>query len=57
MKITKSDFESYEKIRASGVINMFVVKGVSDLTGIPRDKIIHIITNYGSLSEKHKKVE
>ena len=53
IEITQDDFNSYEKVRESGVTNMMAVNTVSDYSGLSRDKIINIMKNYGSLHEKY----
>jgi hypothetical protein len=50
-EISKEDFEAYERVRESGVTNMFAVNVVSDLSGLDRDKIMAIMKNYGKLME------
>ena len=54
MKITKDDFNAYEKIRESGVTNMFDYKVVSRLSDLSSHKVIQIIKNYSELKEKFK---
>jgi len=56
MEITKDEFEAYEKVRVSGVTNMFMVDNVSDLSGLERDKIMAIMSGYDELSEKYPEV-
>lgn len=51
--ITKEEFEAYERIRVSGVTNMFVVNVVEDLSGLSREKILEIIHDYSALREKY----
>ena len=53
MDISKEDFEAYERVRESGVTNMFDVKTVSELSGLGRDTIIKIMKNYGNLVRKY----
>ena len=53
MSITQEDFDAYEDVRQSGVTNMFNVSVVSDYSGLSRDKIITIISHYGTLAEKY----
>ena len=53
MSITQDEFDAYEDVRQSGVTNMFNVSVVSDYSGLSRDKIITIISNYGTLAEKY----
>ena len=37
--ITQDDFNAYEKVRESGVTNMFAISVVSDYSGLNKDKI------------------
>ena len=50
--ITKEQFEAYEKVRSSGVTNMFAVNVVEDLSGLDRDTIVTVMDNYGYLVKK-----
>ena len=51
--ITQDEFDSYVEVQMSGVTNMFNVSVVSDYSGLSRDKIITIISNYNTLAEKY----
>ena len=51
--ITQEDFNAYERVRKSGVTNMFAVKTVSDYSGLNKDKIVSIMKNYGALHDKY----
>jgi len=51
--ITKDDFVSYEKVRLSGVTNMFDVPAVIKLSELSRETIITIMQNYGELDRKY----
>jgi hypothetical protein len=53
MNITQDEFDAYEEVRQSGVTNMFNISVVSDYSGLSRDKIITIISNYNTLHEKY----
>ena len=53
MSITQEEFDAYEDVRQSGVTNMFNVSVVSDYSGLSRDKIIEIITNYNTLAQRY----
>ena len=53
MNITQDEFNAYEDVRESGVTNMFNVSVVSDYSGLSRDKITTIITNYNTLADKY----
>ena len=50
--ITREDFEAYERVRRSGVTNMFDVELVEMLTPLDREQILLIMRNYKELSEK-----
>ena len=50
-KITKEDFQAYLKVQNSGKINMFDLRNVVKLSGLSREKILEIMTNY----RKYKK--
>ena len=53
VQITQDDFNAYEEVRQSGVTNMYNVSVVSDYSGLSRDKIITIISNYDILNNKY----
>ena len=53
MNITQDEFDAYEDVRQSGVTNMFDVSTVSDYSGLSREKIIEIMSNYEMLSIKY----
>ena len=52
-KITKKDFEAYVDVQESGVTNMFNVKLVGELSGLEKEQITTIMTNYGELKDKY----
>ena len=52
-KITQEQFEAYVDVQMSGVTNMFDVKTVGELSGLEKEEIITIMTNYGQLKEKY----
>ena len=54
MKITKEEFQKYEKVRMDGITNMLLVNNVQALTGLSRKKIFFIMNNYKELYIKHK---
>jgi hypothetical protein len=56
--ITKEKFEAYEKIRQSGVTNMFNMSLVSELSypHITREEVKYIITHYGTLDNLYPEV-
>ena len=53
VSITQDEFNAYEDVRESGVTNMFNVSVVSDYSGLSREKIIEIMTNYKILYNKY----
>ena len=52
-EITKEDMESYEKVRKSGITNMFDISYVEQLSGIDKKKILLIMKNYIFYMEKY----
>lgn len=52
-QITKEQFEAYEKVRVSGVTNMFMVSTVCDLSGLDKETIVQIMSEYVTLHEKY----
>jgi hypothetical protein len=55
-KITKEEFEAYEKVRRSGVTNMYAVNVVSSYSGLSKNKIIDIMKNYDALMKQYPNV-
>ena len=53
MEITKKDFESYKRVRDSGVTNMFNVKKVGELSGLEKKTILEIMKNYAILEKNY----
>lgn len=56
MNITKEEFIAYEKVRQSGVTNMFNVELVSELSGLSREQCFEIMKNYGGLDKQYPEV-
>lgn len=54
--VTADSFSRYEKVRKSGVTNMFDVGYVEQLSGLDRDVIMAIMEHYGELDEKYPEV-
>ena len=52
-QVTQDEFDSYVEVQESGITNMFNVSVVSDYSGLSRDKIITIMSNYEILSIKY----
>ena len=53
MEITQQQFEAYVDVQMSGVTNMFDVRTVSSLSGLDRDQITTIMSNYSELNDKY----
>ena len=51
--VTREEFESYVEVQESGVTNMFDVKTVGQLSGLEKEQIMKIMTDYGQLKEKY----
>jgi len=51
--ISEDDFIEYEKVRLSGVTNMFAVNVVSNISGLSREQILCIMQNYSELKQKY----
>lgn len=56
VEISKEDFEAYEEVRASGVVNMWLVKTVCELSGLDRETVRAIMDQYGELTIKYPDV-
>ena len=52
-EITKEQFEAYVDVQMSGVTNMFDVRTVGQLSGLEKEQIMEIMTNYGELKDKY----
>ena len=52
-EITKEQFEAYVDVQESGVTNMFDVRTVGQLSGLEKEQILTIMTNYGELKDKY----
>ena len=52
-EITKEQFETYVNVQMSGITNMFNVKLVGELSGLEKEQIMKIMTNYGELKDKY----
>ena len=53
MEITQEQFKAYVNVQMSGVTNMFDVRTVSALTGLDRNQITTIMSNYRELDKKY----
>ena len=49
----KEKFEAYEKVRESGVTNMFMVNTVCELSGLEREDVAFVMDNYDMLMKKY----
>ena len=57
MKITKEEFEDYEKVRISGITNMNDVSKVVSLSNsLTEEKCSFIMRNYGELMKQYPNV-
>ena len=52
-EITQEQFEAYVDVQESGVTNMFDVRTVGQLSGLEKEQIMTIMTNYGELKDKY----
>ena len=52
-EITKEQFEAYVDVQKSGITNMFDVRTVGQLSGLEKEQIMTIMTNYGELKDKY----
>jgi len=53
MTITQEQFDAYVEVQESGVTNMFNVAVVSDYSGLSRQDIMTIMSNYSELQKKY----
>jgi len=51
--VSKEDFLAYERVRKSGVTNMFMIKDVSLYTGLSKNKIIKIQKNFSEYKKRY----
>ena len=51
--ITREQFLEYERVRQSGITNMFDIRIVSYLTGLGREELLEIMKEYTTLKEKY----
>jgi len=52
--VNKAEFEAYDRIRESGVTNMWAVDLVCRLSGLVEEKVLFIMKNYSKLKEEYK---
>ena len=53
MTITQEQFDAYVEVQESGITNMFNVQVVSDYSGLSRQDIMTIMSNYSELQKKY----
>ena len=53
MTITQEQFDAYVEVQESGITNMFNVSVVSDYSGLSRQDIMTIMSNYSELQKKY----
>ena len=51
--VSREEFHAYEKVRKSGVTNMWHVSRVSQLSSISKDKIEMIMAKYDELKKRY----
>jgi hypothetical protein len=51
-QITKQDFLEYLRVQQSGKTNMFDLRNVVALSGLSREKILEIMTNYSKYKKR-----
>ena len=56
MEITQEQFQAYVDVQMSGVTNMFDVRTVSAISGLDRDQITNIMTNYSKYQKDFETV-
>ena len=56
-KITKEDFQAYLKVQNSGKTNMFDLRNVVKLSGLTRETILEIMTNYRKYKKRWEVIE
>lgn len=49
----KEKYTAYERVRRSGVTNMFDIVTVEALSGLDREDIIWVMNNYTELNKKY----
>lgn len=50
--INKEDFLEYERVRQSGLTNMFNIAVVCEMSGLTREKVFKIMREYAQLKER-----
>lgn len=57
IKISEQDFQAYLKVQNSGKTNMFDLRNVVKLSGLSREKILEIMTNYRKYKKRWEVIE
>jgi len=57
IKVSKEDFQAYLKVQNSGKTNMFDLRTVVKLSGLSREKILEIMTNYRKYKKRWEEIE
>lgn len=52
--ITIEDFERFEKVRKSGVVNMLDITKISIVSGLDKEKILEILSEYNDFKESYE---
>ena len=53
LEITHDQFQHYERVRESGVTNMWAVNLVCTLSGLEREQVYYIMEHYNELAEQY----
>lgn len=53
MEITKSEFQFFEVVRSSGVVNMCHASKVSEITNMTKEQVLYIMKTYEALHKKY----
>ena len=56
MEITKEQFQAYERVRQSGVTNMWDTRRVQRLSRLGKDTILEIMKRYKELMKEYPDV-
>jgi len=55
IKISKDDFELFEDVRTTGIVNMSIVKNVAIMSGLSKEKVLEIMNNYENYKDIFEK--
>lgn len=56
-EITREEYYAYERVRQSGMTNMFDVRTVVELTGLDRPTVLAIMKRYKELMDTYGRPE